>query len=332
MIIITGGAGFIGSNLVAGLEAHTTADLVICDVLGNDDKWHNIAKRELRDIVKPEHLLPYMERHKDEIKIIFHLGGIASSTEKNADLIIENNYTLGRKIWKWCGENGKRVIFGSTGATYGDGAHGFNDSETPEDLAKLQPLSPYAWSKHLFDRRVSSLVHGDSKGKEAVPPQWVNLKFFHVYGPNEYHKGDQRSVACKLYPQITAGAAARLFKSHHPDYADGGQKRDFIWIGDCVDIMLWLYDHPEVSGIYNVGTGKARTFNDMAKAMFKAAGMEPKINYIDMPQDLRDQYQYFTEANTDKLRSAGYSTPFTELEEGMRIYVQDYLAKRDAYR
>lgn len=332
MIIITGGAGFLGANLLAGLEAHTDEDLVICDTLGSDDKWRNISKRGLRDIIHPEHLFYYLDTHADEVSMIYHMGAVSATTETDADLVINHNFTLSRHLWKWCAENDVRFVYASSVATYGNGSQGFDDHENPEYLAKLQPLNPYGWSKHLFDRRVGSLVHGSKKDNEAVPPQWVGLKMFNIYGPNEYHKGEQVSVIGKLYPQVMAGAAARLFKSHHPDYEDGGQMRDFIWVGDCVDVMLWLYDNPKTSGIYNLGTGTARSFKDLAEATFIAAGMEPKITFIEMPQELRSRYQYFTEANMKKLRDAGYDKAFTTLEEGIQTYVKDYLGKADSYK
>lgn len=331
MIIVTGGAGFIGSNLLAALEERGEGNLVVCDVLGHEDKWRNIAKRHVRDIVKPVDLLAYMESHAGKIRAIFHMGAISSTTEWDADLIVENNFTLSREIWKWCAKNDVRLIYASSAATYGDGTQGFRDAEQPADLAALRPLNPYGWSKHLFDRRVAHLVH-EAGIDEKLPPQWAGLKFFNVYGPNEYHKGDQMSVACKLYPQVMAGAAARLFRSHNPDYEDGGQLRDFVYVGDCVDIMMWLYDHPEVSGLFNVGSGEARSFKDLAEAVFKAAGVAPKINYIDMPQNLQGKYQYFTQADISKLRAAGYDKPMTSLEDGVRAYVQDFMASEDPYR
>lgn len=329
MIVVTGGAGFIGSNLVAGLEAKGLSDLVVCDVLGHGDKWKNIAKRELRDIVKPENLLAYLEAYKAEVRVIFHMGAISATTEKDADLIIENNYTLSRKLWKWCAENDVRFIYASSAATYGDGDAGFDDQDSIEHLEKLKPLNPYGWSKHLFDRRIARIVADKC---EKTPSQYAGLKFFNVYGPNEYHKGDMMSVACKLYPQILAGAAAKLFRSSNPAYQDGGQMRDFVYVRDCVDVMLWLYDNPKVSGLFNIGSSKARSFKDLAEACFRALGKEPKINYIDMPQELQSKYQYFTEANMTKLREAGYTKPLTELEEGVRAYMQDYLSKADQYQ
>jgi ADP-L-glycero-D-manno-heptose 6-epimerase len=330
MIVVTGGTGFIGSNLVAALEAHGAKNIVICDVFGSDDKWRNVAKRCLRDIIPPHRLMDFLESHKDEIKIIFHMGAISSTTEKDADLIVDTNFVLTSTLWHWCADNGVRFIYASSAATYGNGEDGFVDNDTPEFLSKLRPLNPYGWSKHVFDRRVAGILAGHQPGK--VPPQWAGLKFFNVYGPNEYHKGDQMSVICKLYPQVAAGAQARLFKSYHKDYEDGGQLRDFVYVDDCVSVMLWLYDNSAVSGLYNVGTGKARSFKDLALATFAAAGISPKVTYIDMPETLKDKYQYFTQADMTKLRAAGYTKAFTELEEGVRRYVQDFMAQADKYR
>lgn len=329
MIIVTGGAGFIGSNLVAALEDRGCQDIVVCDVLGHDDKWRNLAKREIRDVVHPSRLFDYLNNHAHEIDIIYHMGAISSTTETDADLIIDTNFVLSRRLWKWCANHKKRFIYASSAATYGDGSKGFIDDQGVEALKKLHPLNAYGWSKHLFDRRVSRAV---TDGVEAAPPQWAGLKFFNVYGPNENHKGEQMSVVCKLYPQVMAGAAARLFKSHHPDYEDGGQLRDFVWVGDCVDVMLWLYDNQNVSGLYNVGSGKARSFKDLAEATFTAAGKTPKINYTDMPETLRGKYQYFTQADMGKLRAAGYDKPLTELEDGVAQCVRNFLSQDDPYR
>ncbi len=331
MIIVTGGAGFIGSNLLAGLEEKGVKDIVVSDWLGTDDKWRNISKRNLRDIVRPEELFDYLEWHADEVECIFHMGAISATTERDADLIMENNYTLSRELWKWCAENNVRFIYASSAATYGDGEEGFDDDLSAEHLQKLQPLNPYGWSKHLFDRRVSEIVNGNSSEK-GVPPQWAGLKFFNVYGPNEYHKDDMMSVICKLYPQVEAGASAKLFKSDHSDYEDGGQLRDFVYVQDCVNVMLWLYDNPKISGLFNVGTGKARSFKDLASATFAAANKKENINYIDMPEHLKGKYQYFTEANMSKLQKAGYNGGFTSLEDGVTDYVQSYMATEDPYK
>ena len=330
MIVITGGAGFIGSNLVAALEAQGEENLVVCDVLGSSDKWRNLAKRGLRDFVHPDVLFDYLETNKKEVTAIFHMGAISSTTEKDADLIMKNNFILTRDLWRWCGANKVRFIYASSAATYGDGEQGFKDDDTIDFLGGLRPLNPYGWSKHLFDRSVADIIHRTRS--EETPPQWAGLKFFNVYGPNEYHKGDQMSVICKLYPQVAAGAAARLFKSYHPSYGDGGQLRDFVYVDDCVSVMLWLYQNPKVSGLFNVGTGKARSFKDLALATFSAAEMEPKINFTEMPEDLKGKYQYYTQADMSKLRAAGYTAPFIELEEGVRQYVQHFMAQTDQYR
>lgn len=328
MIIVTGGTGFIGSNLVAGLEAHGCTDIVVCDTLGTEDKWRNIAKREIRDLVHPDRLFDYLERHKDKIEVIFHMGAISSTTEKDADLIVETNIVLSRRLWKWSGKNEKRFIYASSAATYGDGSGGFRDLDSPDHLKTLLPLNAYGWSKHAFDRRVSRVLRSRN---EPIPQQWAGLKFFNVYGPNEYHKQDQMSVICKLYPQVKAGAVAKLFKSYHPDYEDGGQLRDFVYVKDCVSVMLWLYDNPKVNGLYNVGTGEARSFKHLAEATFTAAGQEPRIQYIDMPESLKPKYQYYTQAEIKNLREEGYNKPFTSLEDGVADFVQNYMAKEDPY-
>lgn len=328
MIIVTGGAGFIGSNLVAGLEARGSSEIVVCDWLGDGDKWKNIAKRELRDVVRPEDLFDYLDQHKDDIEVIFHLGAISSTTERDVDLIVDRNIVLTRRLWDWCAEHFVRFIYASSAATYGDGSQGFSDDESPEHLAALQPLNPYGWSKHVCDRRFARINEDRSEKK---PTQWAGLKFFNVYGPNEYHKGDQKSVICKLYPEIVSGRPARLFKSDRADYEDGGQKRDFVHVDDCVSVMLWLLGDSSVNGLFNVGSGKARSFKDLAEASFTAAGLPVNIEYIDMPEQLKAKYQYFTEADLTKLREAGYRKPMTELENGVRSYV-NYLSANDPYR
>ncbi len=328
MIVITGGAGFIGSNLVAALEDRQTAELVVCDGLGKDDKWRNIAKRDLAAIVPPDQMLDYLDGHAGRIDTIFHLGAVTSTTESDADLIVATNFTLSLRLWHWCAHTGTRLIYASSAATYGDGAQGFDDDPAIPALARLRPLNPYGWSKHLFDRRVARLIADGA----VVPRQWAGLKFFNVYGPNEYHKGDMASVISRLYPRLVAGEPARLFRSCHPDYPDGGQVRDFVWVGDCVAVMLWLYDHPEICGLFNVGSGQARSWLDLANSVFAAAGLPPRIEFIDMPEALRDRYQYFTQARVDRLRAAGFDRPFTRLEDGTDAYVGRYLSQSDPYR
>lgn len=330
MFMVTGGAGFIGSNIVAEIEAQRLGDIAICDVLGVDDKWRNIAKRGLRDIVHPLKLFEYLEQHKSSIDAVIHMGAISSTTERDADKIVENNFMLSRRLWTWCAQHNVPFIYASSAATYGDGHDGFDDFDDPQNLARLRPLNPYGWSKHAFDRVVADNIYGSRR--ESAPPQWAGLKFFNVYGANELHKGDQMSVVSKLYPQVMAGASARLFKSHHPDYQDGGQLRDFIYVQDCVNVIMWLLQNRSVSGLFNVGTGKARSFEDLAVATFAAAKMTAKIHFIDMPESLRGKYQYFTEANMNKLRSAGYNVPMYSLEDGIRHLVENYLARDDQYR
>lgn len=327
MYVVTGGAGFIGSNLLAALEQRGDGELVVCDRLRSNEKWRNISKRELSDIVHPDQIFDFLEANKKRIKAVFHMGAISATTETNADLIVTNNFNLTMALFAWCTRNQIRIIYASSAATYGDGTQGFDDNFNTAALSMLQPLNAYGWSKHLFDRKIARKI---ANGK-PLPPQWAGLKFFNVYGPNEYHKGGQQSVVAHVYPHAEAGAAAQLFKSHRPDYSHGGQKRDFIWVGDIVDVMMWLLDNPQVSGLFNLGTGQARTFLDLASAVYRALGKEPNIKYIDTPVNIRDKYQYFTQANMDRLRAAGYSKPFTSLEEGVTEYVTRYLSQPDRY-
>jgi ADP-L-glycero-D-manno-heptose 6-epimerase len=328
MIIITGGAGFIGSNLVAALEERGERDLVICDRLGQGEKWRNIAKRELAAILPPEGLMDWLAEHARDVQAVFHLGAISSTTERDADLVAATNFSLSLALWEWCAATETRFIYASSAATYGDGSAGFDDDARPEALATLRPLNAYGWSKHLFDRRVARLV---ARGA-ARPPQWAGLKFFNVYGPNEAHKGAMMSVVAQIYPRAAAGERCRLFRSHRAGIADGGQRRDFVAVRDCVEMLLFLYDHPAVSGLFNSGTGQARSFADLAAAVYRALGREPMIDYVDTPPEIRSVYQYLTEARMERLRAAGYSRPATSLEEGVRDYVQTYLAAADPYR
>jgi len=327
MIVITGGAGFIGSNMVAALDARGGEELVVCDRLGGGDKWRNIAKREIAALVPPEDLLDFLENAADDIRAVFHFGAVSSTTETDADLIAHNNFTLSCRLWAYCAARDIRLIYASSAATYGDGGEGFDDDGSIAALARLRPLNAYGWSKHVFDRWVARRNAED----KPRPPQWVGLKFFNVYGPNEYHKGAMKSVVAQIYPKAHAGDAATLFRSHHPDYADGGQLRDFVWVGDCVDAMLWLFDNPEVNGLFNMGSGRARSFADLTRATYAALGREAAIDYVDTPVEIRDKYQYFTEAKMDRLRAAGYAAPFTDLEDGVARYVRDHLDAEDPY-
>lgn len=327
MVVITGGAGFIGSNLVAALSDRGQRDIVVCDRLGSGDKWRNLAKHEVAEFVPPEGLIDYLESRAGSVDAVIHLGAITSTTESDVDRIMRDNFAFSLAVWRWCSAHQVRLIYASSAATYGDGSQGFDDDGSVEALARLRPLNAYGWSKYLFDRRVARLV----ADRAPRPPQWVGLKFFNVYGPNEYHKGGMRSVIHVAFPDARRGKAVTLFKSHNPRYPDGGQMRDFVWVKDCVDVITWLLDNPEVNGLFNLGTGKARSFADAMTALFRALGHEPRISYRDTPLPLRDQYQYFTEARMDRLRAAGYDKPFRTLEEGVAEYVNSYLTRPDPY-
>lgn len=327
MILVTGGAGFIGSCLLAALEARGRP-LVVCDRLGHDDKWRNIAKRGLADIVAPDELLPWLEVPGRSLEAIFHLGAVSSTVETDADLIARSNFQLTMRLWDWCAARGVPLIYASSAAAYGDGGQGFVDGEDADAMARLRPLNAYGWSKLLTDRRIAALVASGA----PRPPQWAGLRFFNVYGPNEYHKGGQRSLVPQLHAQILAEGEARLFRSYRPDYPDGGQLRDFVWVDDVVAVMIWLLDHPEVSGIFNLGSGRARSFADLARAVFAAMDRPERIRFVDMPEPLRAKYQYYTQADLGRLRAAGCPLQPTPLEEGVRRYVQDHLDAADPYR
>lgn len=327
MILVTGGAGFIGSNIVAQLLA-SGRDVAVCDALGDGQKSRNIAKAALADVLTPEDLFPWLDAHRDRVKAIVHMAAVTSTTETDAELILRQNYVLPQKLWAFCTQHAIPLIYASSAATYGGGERGFDDDFSSTALATLRPLNPYGLSKLLFDR----FVAGEIERGASTPPQWVGLRFFNVYGPNEYHKGAMMSVVAKLYPLAAAGQTVSLFRSHRPDVADGGQARDFIYVRDCADLVAWLLDSPSVSGLFNLGTGKARSFLDLANAVFAAVKRRPSIQYVDMPQNIRGQYQYFTQANMTRLRAAGYGRPFTSLEDGVFDYVTKYLSADDPYR
>ncbi|MDX2335168.1 ADP-glyceromanno-heptose 6-epimerase [Brevundimonas vesicularis] len=329
MIVVTGGAGFIGSNIVARLTAETAYDVVVCDRLETADlaKWKNLAKHAIADFWSPEELFEQLERHAERIEAVVHMGAISSTTEPDADLILRTNFTLSRDLWDWCAIRGSRMIYASSAATYGDGETGFNDDDDADSLSQLRPLNAYGYSKMLFDQYA---IRQADRGQ--APPQWAGLKFFNVYGPNEGHKGGMKSVVAQIWPKVAAGEAVTLFRSHNPNYADGGQMRDFVYVDDVVDIIEFLLQSPQVSGIFNAGSGQARSFADLARATFDAAGKTPSIDYVDTPLSIRDRYQYFTEARMDRIRAAGFEGQSTPLEEGVRRYVQDFLATADPNR
>ncbi len=326
--VVTGGAGFIGSNIAAALaQKHPNAKVVVCDIFGNHEKWRNLAKHPADEIIAPQELFYWLSSHAQEVDAIIHMGAISSTTERDADLVIENNFALPKLLRAWCIDHEKRFIYASSGSTYGAGEHGFDDDPSVTYLGKLKPLNTYAWSKCAFDYFIARSV---GRG-EPQPRQSAGLKFFNVYGPNEYHKGDQSSVLSRIFPHARAGRPVHLFKSYNPQYKDGGQLRDFVYVKDCVAVVLWLLAHPEVSGLFNVGSGKARSFADMATALFAAVGKPLQIHYDEMPNELRGKYQYFTEAKMDRLRGAGFTQPFHTLEDGVKDYVQNYLMQDDPY-
>ncbi|NBX03173.1 MAG: ADP-glyceromanno-heptose 6-epimerase [Alphaproteobacteria bacterium] len=326
-ILVTGGGGFIGSNLVSQLLLRGTHDIVVCDNFGVGDKWRNLGKHFVSEFVAPEALFDWLAVNHSRLEMIYHLGSISSTTESAVDNILENNFTLSLKLWRWCAQHQVRMVYASAAATYGAGLYGFDDNADLVYLNKLRPLNAYGWSKHMFDVHVATM----ESRKEEVPPQCVGLKFFNTYGPNEYHKGEQQSVISKIAPHAIQGGTVNLFRSYNPDYPDGAQRRDVIYVKDVVRVLLWLLDTPSVKGLFNLGTGSGVTFNDMARAIFAATGREVRIRYIDMPETLVHKYQYITEAKMDKLRAAGYSQPFTSLEAGVADYVQNYLLRDDPY-
>jgi ADP-L-glycero-D-manno-heptose 6-epimerase len=326
MLLVTGGAGFIGSNVVAALNEAGRADIVVNDVLGADSKWRNLGKRRFADAVAPAELFRWIDGRK--LDAVVHMGAISDTTATDADLVLENNFRLSLRLLDWCTAQRVPFIYASSAATYGDGGAGFSDDWSPAALQKLKPMNLYGWSKHMFDLAV---VERFAK-KEKLPPQWAGLKFFNVFGPNEYHKGEMMSLVAKRFDDVKAGRTVRLFKSHKPGIEDGDQRRDFISVDDAVAVVRWLMQTPSVSGIFNVGTGKARSFRDLISAVFRALGREPKIEYVDMPEAIRGQYQYFTEAEVDNLRRAGYNAGFTSLEDSVQRYVTQYLDTADRYR
>jgi ADP-L-glycero-D-manno-heptose 6-epimerase len=328
MHIVTGGAGFIGSNIAAALD-EAGEDVAIVDWLGDDDcKWRNIAKRRLADVVAPEDLPAFLAKHDGRIEGIVHMGAISTTTERDVDLIVRSNIRLSIDLWEHCAAAGIPFVYASSAATYGDGEVGFVDRSDEPHLATLKPLNAYGWSKHMFDRWVRRRL--DTGG--TAPPRWAGLKFFNVYGPNEYHKGGQRSVAHQVFEQIRDKGQVRLFKSDNPGYADGEQLRDFVWVGDCVDIALWALRQSDRPDVYNSGSGTPRSFRDIAEIMFRLMGREPNIEYIDLPEALRGKYQYYTCASLEKLHGAGYNQPPTSLEAGLQAYLEEFLAGEDRFR
>ncbi len=317
MIVVTGGAGFIGSNILAQLSEDGRTGLVVCDWLEDGDKWRNIANCELEDVIAPEALFDFLHKNAGQIDAVIHMGAISSTTETDVDLIVRSNIRLTNDLGDWAAATGTRLIYASSAATYGDGDAGFDDDMSLEALAQPKPLNAYGWSKHMVDRRIAR--HLSAGG--AKPPQWAGLKFFNVYGPNEEHKDRMASTIFHSFHSIREKGSCPLFRSHKEGVGDGEQARDFVYVGDLVKMIAFLLDKRPESGIYNTGSGKARTFYDMAKATFAAMGAEEKIDWMDTPEQFRATYQYFTEADMSKLLKAGYAEEFTQLEDGVNRYV-----------
>lgn len=323
MYVVTGGAGFIGSAFISKLNSKGINDILVVDDLELGNKWLNLRNLQYTDIMnKSDFLNEIIADGFRDINAIVHMGACSSTTERNVDFLLENNYRYTQEIAKYCINNKIRFLYASSAATYGNGSEKYDDFQTEEQLIKLRPLNPYGFSKHLFDLWAS---------KNKAFKNILGLKFFNVFGPNEYHKGDMASMVKKSYEVIKSKDVVKLFKSYYPDFKDGEQVRDFIYIKDCVDIMWQLLENPKINGLYNVGTSITRSWNDLAKAIFSALNMTPKIEYIDMPEGLKRQYQYYTQANIEKLKASGIKLHFHSLEVAIKDYVQNYLEKDDKY-
>ncbi|RAU83518.1 ADP-glyceromanno-heptose 6-epimerase [Pontibacter arcticus] len=315
MIVVTGAAGFISSCLVSRLNQANFNDIVVVDNFSVAKKENNLKGKKVKEFVDRDTFFEWLDKNYEEVEFIFHLGARTDTTEFNKDVFDLLNLNYSKKVWNACCEYQIPLVYASSAATYGSGTLGYNDDESIIPL--LKPLNPYGDSKNDFD--IWALE------QTAKPFFWAGLKFFNVYGPNEYHKGKMASVIFHAYNQIKEKGSMKLFRSHHPDFADGEQMRDFVYVKDVVDVCMFLMQHRKNSGIYNLGSGKARTFMALALNTFEAMGVEPNIEFMDTPENLRDNYQYFTEANMNKLRSIGYDKPFYTLEEGVKDYVQNYL-------
>lgn len=321
MLVITGGGGFLGSVLAAALNEAGRTDLVLVDRFGTDEKWRNIAKRDFYEIVSIDGLEAWLKQFGDKVEGVFHLGAISSTTATDADAVISANLNYSISLWRWCAASRTRLVYASSAATYGAGKTGFDDRRDLAALKLLQPLNLYGWSKHAFDVWAMRAA-----AKDHAPPFWAGLKFFNVYGPNEYHKGDMMSLVAKNYQRVATRQTIRLFKSHLSGVADGDQRRDFVYVKDCVAAALWLMQAGQHSGVFNLGSGRAHSFRELMEALGEACGTPPVIEYVDMPEAIRPNYQYFTQANIEKLRAAGYQAPFSSLKNAVADYVGQYLA------
>ena len=316
-ILVTGAGGFIGSALVHELNRRGLARIVVTDFLGEDEKWKNLLPLEFEDYVPAGEFLSGIEGdpgHHGKFAAVFHLGACSSTTVTDAAYVLENNYAHTRSLCRWALSTNARFVYASSAATYGDGSAGMDDKTT--DLRAFRPLNLYGYSKHLFDLHAS---------RQKILPEIVGIKYFNVFGPNEFHKGDMRSLVCKAYDQILATGGIRLFKSYKPEYPDGGQMRDFVYVKDAVAMTIHLAETPSAHGLYNIGTGTPRTWIDLTNALFAALDRKPKIEFIDMPEHIRNQYQYHTCADVSRLLATGWSAPTTTLEDAVSDYVRNYL-------
>ncbi len=316
VIVVTGAAGFIGSCMVGYLNLKGYSNLVLVDDFSKTAKEPNLADKKYLEKIERDVFFEWLQNHRPNIAFIFHLGARTDTTEFDYSIHQRLNVEYSQKIWNYCVIHSIPLVYASSAATYGSGELGYDDSH---DLPfQLQPLNPYGVSKNEFDKWV---LH-----ESMHPPFWAGLKFFNVYGPNEYHKGRMASVIWHSFNQIRDQGYVKLFRSHRPDFKDGQQLRDFIYVKDVIKVSYWLMEHQPASGLYNLGTGKARSFEDLVKATFAGLGKVPQIKFIDMPEDIRDKYQYFTEANMSKLKASGYTESFYSLEDGVGEYVRNYLA------
>lgn len=320
-IVVTGAAGFIGSCMVAFLNEKGFENLLLVDDFSRADKENNLKDKKYKDKINRSEFFVWLENHKPSIKAIIHLGARTDTTEFDYTIHEKLNVQYSKQIWNYCTAHQVPLVYASSAATYGSGTQGYDDNHILP--FELEPLNPYGVSKNEFDKWALK--------QTKAPIKWYGLKFFNVYGPNEYHKGRMASVIFHSFHQIKQNGSVNLFKSHRPDFKDGQQLRDFIYVMDVIAVCYWLLDSDAQSGLYNLGTGKARSFEDLVKATFAAMNLKPVIQYIDMPEDIRDKYQYFTEAQMNKLKSAGYLQPFTNLEEGIKEYVTNYLLPKKFY-
>lgn len=321
MIVVTGAAGFIGSCMIQKLNSHGFKDVIAVDHFQNTLKNRNLIGKEIRERINRDEFLEWLDRNNRHVEFIFHLGARTDTTESDLTLLKRLNTDYSKRVWERCISYQIPLIYASSAATYGLGTYGYEDNEN--QLVQFRPLNPYGQSKHDFDLWAVS--------QDDKPFYWCGLKFFNVYGPNEYHKGRMASVVYHSFRQISDTNCMCLFKSHHPDFKDGEQKRDFIYIKDLINVLYWLMHHRKDCGIYNLGTGKAETFLELTESVFAVMGKELNISYIDTPEDIRDKYQYFTEASIGKLRSIGYKAPFVSLKEGIQDYIEHYLANNTYY-